>query len=238
MSVYHKIREKGPNPLTALQHAWVDFSIELQDPAGSGSDSLVPALSVLDQVSEEIFLHGPRLPSTHFSDGVDSCSNDFTPNARMDKLLREFLDNGGEGIRRGEVVYTLCKRDEDSGDAELMVCEILENVGVEREDGEFVGTHDAGEELHEEDFVVEGETLVISAEVVVELLGKGLWVVEELQGRKIRGGGIGNLVLFLWTMHVVSGRRGTTVERTFLAALSCFWSFLSALRVFLLISRR
>ena len=155
----------------------------------------------------------------------------------MNELCGKFLDDGGEDVWRGKVVHTLCECDEDGGYAELMIGEIFEDVGVEREDGELVRAHDAREELHEEDLVVEGKALVVPAEVVVEFLGKGLGIVEELQGREV-GGRFGRLVLFLWTVHVVDGQTGILAGRTFLAALSCFWSFLSALRDFLLISRR
>ena len=155
----------------------------------------------------------------------------------MNELCGEFLDDGGEHVWRSKVVYALCECDEDSRYAELMIGEVFEDVGVERENGELVRAHDTREELHEEDLVVEGKALVVPAEVVVEFLGKGLGVVEELEGREV-GGGLGRLVLFLWTVHVVEGQTGILAERTFLAALSCFWSFLSALRDFLLISRR
>lgn len=122
-----------PNPFAPLQHPRVDLSIKLQDPPRSGGDRLVSALLVLDQVPEEIFLHSPWLPSTHFSDGIDPRSNDFTPNTRMNELSREFLDDGGQSIWRGEVVYALCECDEDGGDAQLMIREVFEDVGVEGE---------------------------------------------------------------------------------------------------------
>ena len=156
----------------------------------------------------------------------------------MDKLCRELLDDGGQGVWGREVVYTLGKGDEDGGDAQLVVGEVFEDVGVKGEHKELVIAHDAGEELHEEDLVVEGKALVVPAEDVVEFLGKGLGVVEELEGRKVGGARLGRLALFLWAVHVVGRQTGGLVRRTFLAALSCFLSFLSALRVFLLISRR
>lgn len=125
----------------------------------------------------------------------------------MNKLCREFLDDGGQRVWRREVVHALCECDEDGGDAQLMVREVFEDVGVERENRELVRAHDTGEELHEEDLVVEGKALVVPAEIVVEFLGKGLRIVEELQGREV-GGGLGRLVLFLWTVRVVGGQRG------------------------------
>jgi hypothetical protein len=155
----------------------------------------------------------------------------------MNELCGEFLDDGGEGVWRGKVVYALCECGEDGGHAELVIGEVFEDVGVEGENGELVSAHDTGEELHEEDLVVEGKALVVAGEVVVEFLGKGLGVVEELEGREVGGGGLGRAVLFLWTGSC--GWAETMLGgRTFLATLSRFWSFLSALRVFLLISRR
>lgn len=71
----------------------------------------------------------------------------------------------------------LSEGDKDGGDAELVVGEVFDDVGVEAENGEFVGGHDAGEKLHEEDFVFEGETLVVAIQDVVQLFGEGLRVV-------------------------------------------------------------
>lgn len=147
-------RQGGANPLATLQHPGVDLSIELQEPARSSGNSLVPALSVLDQVAEEIFLHCPGLSPTHFSNGIDPGGNDFTADARMDKLCGEFLDDGGEGVWWSEVVHALCKRNEDGGYAELMIGEVFEDVGIKWENRELVRTHDAREELHEKDLVV------------------------------------------------------------------------------------
>lgn len=115
----------------------------------------------------------------------------------MDKLSREFLDDGDQCVWGCEVVYALGERDEDGRNAQLMIGEVFENVGIEGENEELVRAHDTGEELHEEDFVVKGKTLVVPTEVVIEFLGKGLWVVEELEGREVGGGRLGRLVLFL-----------------------------------------
>lgn len=106
----------------------------------------------------------------------------------MNKLSREFLDNGGQHVWWRKVVYALCECDEDGRDAQLVICKVFEDVGVERENTELVRTHDTREELHKEDLVVEGKTLVVPTEVVVEFLGKRLWVVEELQGREVGSG--------------------------------------------------
>lgn len=191
-------RKRETDPLPPLQHSWVDLSIELQNTSCSSGDGLVPALPVLDQVSEEVFFHSPGLSSTYFSNGIDSCGDDFAPDARMDELCGEFPDDGGQRVWGCEVVYALCERDEDGWDAELVVCEVFEDISVERDDEELVSAHDTGKELHEEDLVVERKSLVVPTEAVVEPFGKGLWIVEELQGRKVGvGGGNGCLLLFL-----------------------------------------
>lgn len=70
-----------------------------------------------------------------------------------------------------------------------MVGQVFDDVGVEAEHGQFVGGHDAGKELHEEDFVFEGETLVIAIQDVVQLFGEGLRVMKELEGGEIRSRG-------------------------------------------------
>jgi len=51
--------------------------------------------------------------------------------------------------------------------------------------------------LHNEDFVVEGEALVVTVEVVIELLAECLWVVEELKSGKIDRYCVRLLLLFL-----------------------------------------
>lgn len=48
-----------------------------------------------------------------------------------------------------------------------------------------MGAHNSGEELHEEDFMVEGETFVVVVEDVVEFFAKCLGVVEELEGWEV-----------------------------------------------------
>ena len=83
-------------------------------------------------------------------------------------------------------MHGLRERDEDGGDAELMVCEVLHDVGVEAEHAELVPAHDARKQLHDEDLVVEREALVVLVEEVVELLAERLRVVQKLDGREVR----------------------------------------------------
>ena len=99
-------------------------------------------------------------------------------------------------------MHGLRERDEDGGDAELMIREVLHDVGVEAEHAELVPAHDAGEELHEENLVVEREALVVLVEEVVELLAERLGVVEELDCREVRVGGVGLLLLFLYCSSI------------------------------------
>jgi hypothetical protein len=54
-----------------------------------------------------------------------------------------------------------------------------------------------GEELHDQDFVREGETLVIFIEHVVEFFGEGLRIVKELDGGEVGRDLVGLFVLFL-----------------------------------------
>lgn len=53
-------------------------------------------------------------------------------------------------------MYGLGEGDEDKSDLKLMVSEVLDNVAVKAKDAELVDTHDTGEELHDENLVVEG----------------------------------------------------------------------------------
>ena len=115
----------------------------------------------------------------------------------MNKLLRELPHNRRERIGRRVVVHGLRERDEDGGDAELVVREVLHDVRIEAEHAELVPAHDAREELHEEDLVVERETLVVPAEDIVELLAEGLGIVEELEGGEIGRDGFGFAFSFL-----------------------------------------
>lgn len=82
-------------------------------------------------------------------------------------------------------MYRLSESNEDSRDTELMVCEVFHDVGVESENAEFVGTHNSREELHDEDFVLEGVAFVVSVEHVVEFFAERLGVVEELEGGEV-----------------------------------------------------
>jgi hypothetical protein len=94
-------------------------------------------------------------------------------------------------------VNALGEGNKDRRDAELVVSKIFENIGIKRENEDFMAAHDAREELHDEDFVVEGKALVIAVEVVVQFFGEGLGVVEQLKGGKIGRGGFGGFIFFL-----------------------------------------
>lgn len=74
-------------------------------------------------------------------------------------------------------MYGLRERDEDRRHAQLVVGEVLHNISVEAEHAELMRAHDAREELHHEDLMVEREALVVAVEYVVELLSEGLRVV-------------------------------------------------------------
>lgn len=155
----------------------------------------------------------------------------------MDKLLGEFTDHGCNGIRGSQIVYRLRKRNEDCRDTQLMVGKILDNISVKSENTKFVSTHYTGQELHDEDFVVERETLIVMVEDVVEFLGKCLRVMKELESGKV-GGRWTFVVAFLRRMRVRKEEVSIMKSRAFLAEFNFRCSFLSPLRVFLLISRR
>jgi len=74
----------------------------------------------------------------------------------------------------------LGKGDEDGGNPQLFVGEELDDIGVEAQNAEFVESHDAGEQLHDENFVVKGETLVVCVERIEELLAERLGIMEKL----------------------------------------------------------
>jgi hypothetical protein len=93
-------------------------------------------------------------------------------------------------------MHGLRQRHEDGGDAQLPVREVLYNVRVKSEDAELVRSHDTGQELHEQDFVVQRETFVVAVEDVVQFFAKGLGVIEELQAGEIRRG-LRLVILFL-----------------------------------------
>lgn len=95
-------------------------------------------------------------------------------------------------------MHGLSERDENGGDTKLVVGQVFDDVGVEAKHGQFVGGHDAGKELHEEDFVFEGEALVIAIQDVVQLFSEGLRVMKELKGGEIRSrGSIGSFCAVL-----------------------------------------
>lgn len=69
--------------------------------------------------------------------------------------MSDLANNRSEDVWRSQVVYGLSEADEDGSDAELVIGEVLRDVRVKGKDAEFVCTHDTGEELHEEDFVIQ-----------------------------------------------------------------------------------
>ena len=73
----------------------------------------------------------------------------------------------------------------------------LDDVAVERKHAELMVAHDAAEQLHDEDFVVERVAFVVAVEHVVELFGECLGVVEELDRGEVGWGGVGFALLFL-----------------------------------------
>ena len=98
---------RGLSPLSPLEQSRVDLSEQLQQSPRGSHHSLVPALPVLDQVSEQVLLHAPRLPLAHLSDRVDTGRDDLGSDTGVDKLLGEFADDRGEHVRRGELVDRL-----------------------------------------------------------------------------------------------------------------------------------
>lgn len=52
-------------------------------------------------------------------------------------------------------MYRLGEGDENKSDLKLMIGEVLDNVAVKAKNTELVDTHDTGEELHDQNFVVE-----------------------------------------------------------------------------------
>ena len=185
--------------LPPLEHARVDLPEQLEQPARRGGDGLVAALAVLDEVPEEVLLHRPRLAAADLADRVDARGDDLAADARVHELVRELAHDGRERVRGRELVRGLRERDEDRGDAQLVVGEVLHDVRVEAEHAELVPAHHAREELHEEDLVVERKALVVLVQHVVELLAESLGVVEQLDRRKVGVRSLGLLFLLLWT---------------------------------------
>lgn len=63
--------------------------------------------------------------------------------------------------------------------------EVFDDVGVESQDTKFVAAHNARQKLHDEDFVIQGESLVVAVQDIVELFSKSLRIVEKFQSREI-----------------------------------------------------
>ena len=120
------------DPFSLSQHGWIHISEQLQETPRSGDHSLIFALPILDQITQQIILHTPRLPLAHFSDCVDSCGNDFRAYSRMHKFLSDFAHNRCKHIWRSKFMDRLSQGYENEGDLELMVCEISGINQVER----------------------------------------------------------------------------------------------------------
>lgn len=78
----------------------------------------------------------------------------------MDEFLSELSYDRRQDIRGCKLVNRLSQRDEDEGDLELVVGEVLDDVGVKAEHAELVSAHDSREKLHDEDLVLERVLLV------------------------------------------------------------------------------
>jgi len=89
----------------SLQEPRVDFSEELQDTPRRGNDTLVFTLPVLDQITEQVLLHTPRLSPTDLSNSVDTGSNDLSSDSWVNKLLGQFSDDWRQDVGRCELVY-------------------------------------------------------------------------------------------------------------------------------------
>lgn len=72
-----------------------------------------------------------------------------------------------------------------AGDSKLLVEEIFDDICVEAKDAKFMRAHDTGEQLHDKDFVVQRESLVIGIENIVKLLSESLRVMEQLNSGKV-----------------------------------------------------
>ena len=120
----------------------------------------------------------------------------------MDELLCDLPYNRRQRVRGRELVHGLRERDEDGGDAELMVGEVFHDVCVESEHAELVTTHDTREELHDEDLVVKREAFVVLVEDIVEFLAERLGIMKKLNSGEVRVGFIGFLLLFLFMRSV------------------------------------
>lgn len=102
--VQHKLTSniRKTYSFSARQHRRHFLPIKLQQTSRTRNDSLVFALPILNQISQQILFHSPRLSPTHFSDRVQSGSNDFTPHSGMYELLCDFPNDGCKDIRRGK----------------------------------------------------------------------------------------------------------------------------------------
>jgi len=92
-------------PLPLLQHARIDLPEQLQQSPCRSNHSLILTLPILDQVSQQILLHTPRLPPAYLPNSVDTSSDDFRSDSWVNELLSDLAYDGSEDVWRGEVVY-------------------------------------------------------------------------------------------------------------------------------------
>ena len=64
-------------------------------------------------------------------------------------------------------MHRLGEHSEDCRCTQLVVCEVFEHVCIKTKDGQLVQCGDAGQELHDEDLVVERKSSVIFLQEVV-----------------------------------------------------------------------
>jgi hypothetical protein len=125
------------------------------------------------------------LPAAHLANGVDTSGDNLGADTGVDELLCKLADYRCKNIGRGELVDRLSESNQDKCNLELVVGEVLDNVRVESKNTELVRAHDTREELHDEHLMLERVLLVVAVEHVVELLAKGLGVVEQLESGEV-----------------------------------------------------
>jgi hypothetical protein len=112
----------------SLEEPRVDLSEQLQDTSGCGDDTLVLTLPVFDQITEQVLLHTPRLSPTDLSNSINTSSDNLGTDSGMNEFLGQFSNDWRQDIGRCKLVHRLSERDEDKGDLELMVGEVLDDV--------------------------------------------------------------------------------------------------------------
>ena len=133
----------GTDPFPSLKYTGVYFPEQLKKAPGCGRHSFITAFPIGHEVPKEIFVHGPWLPPTNLTDGIQPSHNYLVTHTRVDEFLSNLPDHRVECIRWCQLMNGLRERGQNGRNVELAVGDILDHVCVESEYAQSMRPHNS-----------------------------------------------------------------------------------------------